>query len=100
MENKVIKIICIRDSYMYSSNGLTNKIRCGMVYFTPFLDIGASYLNWISVYNQYNGGYQFIGTFMGSGARDVVCVELGQFGELIDALVGVYVNMVKQIKNK
>ena len=64
VQNEVIKIICIRDSYMYSViNGLANKIRCVMVYFTPILDIGASYLNWISVYVEYKGGYQFLGTF-------------------------------------
>ena len=64
VQNQVVRIMCIRDSYMlYIDHISGNKVRCGMVYFTPILDIGASYLNWISVYTQYKDGYQFIGTF-------------------------------------
>jgi hypothetical protein len=64
VQNDIVKIMCIRDSYMFSLNmAATTKVGCGVVYFTPILDIGASYLNWISVYVQYNGGYQFVGTF-------------------------------------
>ena len=62
VQNEVVKIMCIRDSRSFN-----NKVRCGGVYFTPILDIGASYLNWISIYVEYKGGYQFIGTFR---ARD------------------------------
>jgi hypothetical protein len=65
VQNEVVKIMCIRDSYMFHLNmAASTKVRCGVVYFTPILDIGMSYLNWVSVYVQYNGGYQFVGTFM------------------------------------